>query len=164
MDDAKDGVIYFSLGSNFKSSLLAKNKLDALLNTFSKLKQRILFKWETEILPGKPDNMMIAKWLPQDDILGESKPLWCLQRLIVLTFDSITAHKNTRIFVSHGGLGSIVEAKYHGVPVVGIPIFGDQITNIEKVEQDGWGRIISLADLTEEAFSSVLQDVLSNRR
>lgn len=75
MDDAKDGVIYFSLGSNFKSSLLAKNKLDALLNTFSKLKQRILFKWETEILPGKPDNMMIAKWLPQDDILGESKPL-----------------------------------------------------------------------------------------
>lgn len=81
-----------------------------------------------------------------------------------MTFDSITAHKNTRIFVSHGGLGSIVEAKYHGVPVVGIPIFGDQITNIEKVEQDGWGRIISLADLTEEAFSSVLQDVLSNRR
>lgn len=66
--------------------------------------------------------------------------------------------------MSHGGLGSIVEAKYHGVPVVGIPIFGDQITNIEKVEQDGWGRIISLADLTEEAFSSVLQDVLSNRR
>lgn len=66
--------------------------------------------------------------------------------------------------MSHGGLGSIVEAKYHGVPVVGIPIFGDQITNIEKVEQDGWGRIISLEDLTEEAFSSVLQDVLSNRR
>jgi UDP:flavonoid glycosyltransferase YjiC (YdhE family) len=71
LDDAENGVIYFSLGSNIKCSDLPPEKLEAFLNTFSKLKQKVLWKWETDVLPGKPTNVKLGKWLPQQDILGK---------------------------------------------------------------------------------------------
>lgn len=71
MDEAEHGVIYFSLGSNLKSHFLGDDKVKAILRTFSKMKQHVVFKWETDTLPGKPDNVLIGKWLPQDDILGK---------------------------------------------------------------------------------------------
>ncbi|KAG5670631.1 hypothetical protein PVAND_000879 [Polypedilum vanderplanki] len=56
----------------------------------------------------KPDNVMISSWLPQRDIL---------------------AHPNVKAYICHGGLLGTTEAVYEGVPVLGIPIFGDQKTN-----------------------------------
>lgn len=70
LDDATDGVIYFSLGSNLKPSELPTEKRDALLRTFANVKQKILWKWDDDDLPGKPDNVLIRKWFPQVDILG----------------------------------------------------------------------------------------------
>lgn len=71
LDDAEHGVIYFSLGSNLKSSQMPKDKLIAITKTFAKLPQKILWKYEDENLPGKPDNLKIGKWFPQNDILGK---------------------------------------------------------------------------------------------
>jgi hypothetical protein len=59
------------MGSNLKSSELPDQKLRHILKAFSKLKQRVLWKWEEETLPGKPSNVKVAKWLPQTDILGK---------------------------------------------------------------------------------------------
>lgn len=42
------------------------------MSVFSKLKQRVIVKWDTEEINYKPKNVLIKKWLPQDDILGES--------------------------------------------------------------------------------------------
>jgi glucuronosyltransferase len=72
LDEASDGVIYFSLGSNLKSSEMPEDKKQAFLEAFSKLKQRVLWKWETDSLPGQPSNVKLGKWLPQSDILGNS--------------------------------------------------------------------------------------------
>lgn len=69
LDNAKEGVILFSMGSNIKSKSMAPEKRDAILKAFSKLKVQVLWKWEDENLPGKPDNVKISKWLPQNDIL-----------------------------------------------------------------------------------------------
>ena len=71
MNDAKDGVIYFSLGSNLQMSDMATdNKFEAFLSVFKDLKQRVLWKWEKDF-PLKPDNVKISKWFPQQDILGK---------------------------------------------------------------------------------------------
>jgi len=69
MDGAKEGVIYFSMGSFIQGSEFPKEKLDALLDAFSVLKQKVIFKWEEESMPGKPSNVKIGKWLPQQSIL-----------------------------------------------------------------------------------------------
>ncbi|XP_055701703.1 uncharacterized protein LOC129800979 [Phlebotomus papatasi] len=141
IDGAEHGVVFFSLGSNVKSSFLPQEKLDAILKTFSKLKQRVLFKWETDSLPNQPENVMTQKWMPQSDIL---------------------AHKNVRVFVAHGGLGGITEAKFHGVPIVGIPFFADQMTNLATASREGWAVVMQLDDLTEETFSRAIKEVLDN--
>lgn len=69
LDNAKEGVIYFSLGSNLKSSMMPEEKTNALISGFSKLPYNVLWKWETESLPNQPSNVKISKWFPQSDIL-----------------------------------------------------------------------------------------------
>lgn len=70
LDEATKGAIFFSMGSNLKSADLPKDKLEGILIAFSKLKQRILWKYEETDIPNKPENVLISKWMPQTDILG----------------------------------------------------------------------------------------------
>lgn len=72
LDAAEHGVIYFSLGSHLESSKLPKEKIDTFVNVFSKLKQRIIWKFEDESLK-VPSNVLIGKWFPQSDLLAHSK-------------------------------------------------------------------------------------------
>ena len=69
MDDAKHGVIYFSMGSNLKSKMLPDELKQSLLKMFGNLKQTVLWKFE-DALPNRPSNVHILKWAPQQSILG----------------------------------------------------------------------------------------------
>jgi len=141
LDGAKDGAIFFSLGTNAKTSFLPREKIDILLNVFAKLKQRVIMKWETDTLDGKPENVLIGKWLPQDDIL---------------------AHPNMKLFISHCGLGGVVESKYHGVPIIGMPLFGDQDSNANVIVNEGWAIRLELTSLTEESLEATIKEILQN--
>jgi len=48
---------------------MPESKRNAFLGAFSKLKQYVLWKWESDTLPGEPSNVKLGKWLPQSDIL-----------------------------------------------------------------------------------------------
>ncbi|XP_001687884.2 UDP-glucosyltransferase 2 [Anopheles gambiae] len=135
----RDGAIFISFGSNLRSSNLRQDKLDAILGMIRGLKQRVIWKWDQDEMPNRPSNVFIGKWLPQDAIL---------------------AHPNLKLFVTHGGLGSISEAMYHGVPIVGIPMFGDQDSNVAQVVKEGWGLSVSFDELTEPLLSGVVQEVI----
>ncbi|XP_044259861.1 UDP-glycosyltransferase UGT5-like [Tribolium madens] len=141
LDNAKNGVIYFSLGSNIKSSLMPVEVRQMLLTTFAKLKEEVLWKWEEDDLPGKPPNVHIKKWVPQQDIL---------------------AHPNVKLFITHAGLLSTIETIYHGMPVLAIPIGGDQNLNAKQIVNKGFGRAISFQDLTEEALTENINELLTN--
>ena len=98
-------------------------------------------KWEADVLDGKPDNVLIGKWLPQDDIL---------------------AHPNVKLFISHCGLGGVVESKCHGVPIVGMPLFGDQMGNLDAILAEGWAVKVDFATITEDNLMTAIQEVLQN--
>lgn len=138
---SEHGVVYFSMGSNIQSTQLPISVRDGLLRAFSKLKQKVLWKWEDPNLPGKPDNVLISKWFPQDDVL---------------------AHPNVRLFITHGGLLSSTEAVYHGIPIIGIPVFGDQSLNMAKAVDNGYGLLVSYTNLTETSISWALSEMLGN--
>ncbi|KAK9870918.1 hypothetical protein WA026_009880 [Henosepilachna vigintioctopunctata] len=123
------GVIYFSMGSMIKGHTFPQEKREEFLRAFARLPQRVLWKWENETMPGKPDNVMIQKWMPQFDILS---------------------HPNVKAFISHGGLLGTTEAIHCGVPMMIMPQFGDQHTNARAVEANGGGVILYLRDATEE--------------
>ncbi|XP_018579870.1 UDP-glucuronosyltransferase 1-9-like [Anoplophora glabripennis] len=69
LDGAKEGVVYLSMESNIKPSQISDNQIQALLRDFGKIKQKILWKWDEETIEAKPDNVKLAKWFPQSDIL-----------------------------------------------------------------------------------------------
>lgn len=71
LDGGKDGVVYFSLGSNVKSKFLSMELRNIIMQTFSELPYRVLWKFEDDDLPGKPNNVLISKWLPQQDVLSK---------------------------------------------------------------------------------------------
>ncbi|XP_044267725.1 UDP-glycosyltransferase UGT5-like isoform X1 [Tribolium madens] len=139
--NAKEGVIYFSLGSNIKSAEMPVEKREVFLKTFSKLKQKILWKWEDDVLPGQPSNVKLGKWLPQQDIL---------------------AHPNIKLFITHGGLLSTTETVYHGVPVLAIPFAGDQKLNALRTVNQGYGLSLGYRDVTEETLSEKINELLTN--
>jgi len=144
LDSATDGVVYFSMGSVIQAKLLPTEKREAILKVFAKYpKIKFLWKWEDTELPGKPDNLLVQNWFPQNDIL---------------------AHKNVRFFITHGGLLSTTESIYQGVPVVGIPIFGDQNLNMIRAQKAGYGLILKYKNLTEESLDWAVSELLREPR
>jgi glucuronosyltransferase len=131
-----------SFGSNAKTSFFSEQIIEDFLEVFSKLKQRVVMKWENKELKGKPENVFIAKWLPQDDIL---------------------AHQNVKLFISHCGLGSITEARYHGVPILAIPLFGDQPENADQIAREGWSVKMDLSTLNRISLQSSITELLQNQ-
>lgn len=113
IDNAPHGVVYFSLGGNLKPSKMSEQKKHDIYAALSKLKQRVIWKWDDESIEVDESKFMVRKWFPQDDIL---------------------AHEKVKLFVTHGGLLSCTESILRGKPVVGIPIFGDQMVNDRKLK------------------------------
>ncbi|XP_058833854.1 UDP-glycosyltransferase UGT5-like [Topomyia yanbarensis] len=140
LDEATDGAIYFSMGSYLKSAELPVEKRDAFIRAFSRLKQRVIWKFEDESIPNQPSNLLIKPWMPQNDIL---------------------AHPNVKLFITHGGLLGTTEALYHGKPIVGIPIFGDQMMNVRRAVRTGYGVMLDLNDATEESVLNAIETVLN---
>lgn len=140
LDSAKEGVIYFAMGSNLKSANFREHTKNALLSAFSKMKQKILWKFETPI-PNLPKNVRIQKWLPQIAVLN---------------------HPNVKAFITHGGLMSTIEAVYFGIPVIGLPVFADQHMNIGIAQERGYALVVAVRDVTEENISSALHEIINN--
>lgn len=68
MDNAKNGVIYFSMGSNLKSKDIPKAIKDGIIKVFSELNQTVIWKYEENLL-NVPKNVHVIKWAPQQSIL-----------------------------------------------------------------------------------------------
>lgn len=140
---AKDGVIYLSFGSCIRSADLPPEKLSALINTFRSLKQKVLWKFENETMADLPPNVMIRKWLPQNDLL---------------------AHKNLRLFITHGGVFGTQEGVYHGVPMLFIPIYSDQFRNAMRCVHAGYAEIVRFRELTVELLTEKVNLMLGSNQ
>ena len=143
LDKSKNGTIFFSLGSNIKSKMMPVEKREMFVKVFRELDLTVLWKWEDDDLPGKPENVYIKSWWPQDDILD---------------------HPTVRLFITHGGLLSTSEAIYHGKPVLGIPIFGDQDLNMAKAVRGGYGLKVGYTELSYDKLKAAVHALLNEKR
>ncbi|CAH4027589.1 unnamed protein product [Pieris brassicae] len=134
MDSAKHGVVYFSLGTMLRSSALPEGKTRELLDAFGTLKQTVIWKYE-DPLTNVPKNVHVIQWAPQPSIL---------------------AHPNTVLFITHGGILSLYEILSIGIPLIGIPMFGDQFTNVNRAVKNGYAKRF---DIGEQPVKKLLQDI-----
>lgn len=75
-----------------------------------------------------------------------------------------SGHPNIKAFLSHGGLNSIFETMYHGVPVVGIPLFGDHYDTMTRVQAKGMGILLNWKTITESELYEALVKVINDPR
>ncbi|XP_004738075.1 UDP-glucuronosyltransferase 3A2 isoform X1 [Mustela putorius furo] len=138
------GFILVAMGSmvsNFQVDLLRE-----MNSAFARLSQGVIWKYKPSHWPKDirlSSNVKIVNWLPQNDLL---------------------AHPRIRLFVTHGGMNSIMEAIQHGVPVVGIPLFGDQPENLNHVEAKKFGVSIQLKQIKAETLALKMKQVIEDKR
>ncbi|KNC32417.1 hypothetical protein FF38_04979 [Lucilia cuprina] len=165
-ETAPAGVIFFSMGSSVKPANMPEKFRNLLLKVFARLSQyHIVWKWDehsstktrtmeaptilsmrnttksTHIITDIPKNVYLSGWLPQQDILGQRK---------------------LKAFITHGGLLSMYEAIYHGVPMVMLPVFCDHDVNAAKAEQDGYAIRLSLEIITADKLYHAILAIINN--
>lgn len=67
-----------------------------------------------------------------------------------------------KLFISHGGLLSCTEATYFGVPLLAIPIYGDQYHNAKTLHERGQGIMLEYNNITESSLTLSIKEVLGN--
>ncbi|MBC2830594.1 hypothetical protein H4997_09260, partial [Campylobacter jejuni] len=86
-------------------------------------------------------NTRIYKWLPQNDLLG---------------------HPKTKAFVTHGGANGLYEAIHHGIPMIGIPLFGEQHDNIAHMVAKGAAVALNIRTMSKSDVLNALEEVIEN--
>ena len=138
MDTATKGVVIVSFGSVVDN--IPENTLNKFSDVF-KREQNFKFVFRSGNKTEAVGNVMYMSWIPQNDLLG---------------------HKNTKIFVTHCGDKGQFEALYHGVPMIGMPVFGDQPYNALRIVRKGFGIQLNVVDFTSEMLHSAMHEILSN--
>lgn len=141
MDNAVDGVILISWGSNLNTSTLPADKVQAILRALATVRQTVVWKWENSALPDRPKNVHILNWIPQRDILE---------------------HPNVKLFWTHGGNLGTSEAVHCGVPMIVTPFYGDQFVNGAAVVKRGMAVVLDYSDITTEMVRDCIKRILEN--
>ncbi|XP_063620709.1 UDP-glucosyltransferase 2-like [Cydia splendana] len=140
MDDAKDGVIYFSMGSMLQAKRMPETLKQGLLAMFGGLRQTVIWKLE-ETPENVPNNVHIESFAPQQSIL---------------------AHPNCILFITHGGLLSTTEAIHFGVPILGVPAFADQFQNVNRAVQKGFASQVPLSYDLPRVLKVAIEEMIGN--
>ncbi|XP_039468426.1 UDP-glucuronosyltransferase 2C1-like isoform X2 [Oreochromis aureus] len=134
------GFILMSLGT-FVTELPA-DITNEIAAAFAKLPQKVIWKYKGDRPDALGNNTLLVDWMPQNDLLG---------------------HPKIKLFVSHGGTNGVQEAIYHGVPVVGLPVFFDQYDNLLRLKEKGAAKILTLAIVDkDDNFLKAIEEVLSD--
>ncbi|XP_062054756.1 UDP-glucuronosyltransferase 2B13 [Lepus europaeus] len=135
----EEGVVVFSLGSMISN--LTEERANVIASALAQLPQKVLWRFEGK----KPDtlgsNTRLYKWMPQNDLLG---------------------HPKTKAFITHGGANGVFEAIYHGIPMVGIPLFGDQLDNIVYMKAKGAAVKLDLKTMSSADLLNALKTVIND--
>lgn len=83
-----------------------------------------------------PANVELHRWVPQLEILSRAT-----------------------VFVTHCGMGGTMEGLYHGVPMVGLPVLGEQLMNAQRLVELGVGRYLPREEATAEALRSAVLEL-----
>ncbi|XP_027713203.1 UDP-glucuronosyltransferase 1-1 [Vombatus ursinus] len=134
------GVVVFSLGSMV--SEIPMTKAMEIAEALGTIPQTVLWRYTGNPPSNLSKNTKLVKWLPQNDLL---------------------AHPKTRAFITHAGSHGIYEGLCNGVPMVLMPLFGDQMDNAKRMESRGAGVTLNVLEMTSDDLSKALKTVINDK-
>lgn len=145
-DSKNSDIIYFSFGSRVKWSFLPISLELQFIEAFKAFPDfTIIWTYDkncTELaLQFSASNIKCKSWWPQSSILASNQ---------------------TKLFITHGGKGSISEAQRNGKPILGIPFFGDQRANVAKIENRKLGLKLPIESVTVDSLKTAIRELLDN--
>ncbi|XP_040823059.1 UDP-glucuronosyltransferase 2B13-like [Ochotona curzoniae] len=135
----EEGVVVFSLGSMISN--MTEERANVIASALAQLPQKVLWKFDGMKPHTLGPNTRLYKWMPQNDLLG---------------------HPKTKAFITHGGANGIYEAIYHGIPMVGIPLFADQLDNIIYMKAKGAAVMLDYKTMSSADLLSALKTVIND--
>ena len=135
-------LVYVSLGTLFNAeATFFRNCFEA----FGDLDARVIMSIgsnvsETSLGPA-PANFNVQRFVPQLEVLQQASA-----------------------FVTHGGMNSVSESLYYGVPVVVIPQMGEQEVVGRRVAQLGAGLYVAKAKATAATLRDAVEQLLAEDR
>ncbi|KAL1513968.1 hypothetical protein ABEB36_003302 [Hypothenemus hampei] len=144
--NANQGIVIFSTGTDIQQHIFGEETKMNFARAFDKLVQKTVV-WKDNIdddehpFRDKPSNILIHKWIPQNDVLG---------------------HVHTKLLITTGSTLSIQEAIYHGVAVIGLPIYDEHHKNIQFILDRNLGLKLDFNNLTEENIYETVNRILKN--
>jgi len=141
LDEAEHGVVYFSMGLQVLDKWLPPGMINTMLAAFQQIKQQVIWKMNNPAMANNSRNIYARSWLPQREILN---------------------HPNVKLFITHGGLLSSIEAVHYAVPQLCAPLFYDQFQNTKRMEQLGVARRLDVMNLSPDAVVKVIEDLVYN--
>nr|XP_002717175.1 UDP-glucuronosyltransferase 2B17 [Oryctolagus cuniculus] len=135
----EEGVVVFSLGSMVSN--MTEERANVIASALAQLPQKIFWRFDGQKPSSLGSNTRLYKWIPQNDLLG---------------------HPKTKAFITHGGTNGIYEAIYHGIPMVGIPLFADQPDNIVHMQAKGAAVRLDFNTMTSTDLLNALKTVIYN--
>uniref|UniRef100_A0A8C6MRT6 glucuronosyltransferase n=1 Tax=Mus spicilegus TaxID=10103 RepID=A0A8C6MRT6_MUSSI len=133
------GVVVFSLGSMVSN--MTEEKANAIAWALAQIPQKVLWKFDGKTPATLGHNTRVYKWLPQNDLLG---------------------HPKTKAFITHGGANGLYEAIHHGIPMIGIPLFGEQHDNIAHMVAKGAAVTLNIRTMSRSDLLNALEEVIDN--
>ncbi|XP_005392859.1 PREDICTED: UDP-glucuronosyltransferase 2B31-like [Chinchilla lanigera] len=133
------GVVLFSLGSMVMN--MTEDRANAIASALAQIPQKVVWRYDGKKPATLGPNTQMYKWIPQNDLLG---------------------HPKTKAFVTHGGTNGIYEAIYHGVPMVGIPLFWDQGDNIAHMKAKGAAVALDFITMSSTDLVNAMKTVIND--
>ncbi|MBO1583315.1 macrolide family glycosyltransferase [Bacillus sp. XF8] len=135
-----DRLIFISMGTVFNQQLdFYYTCFEAFKNTPATIILSVGKHIDISELNNIPSNFRVYNYVPQLEVL-----------------------KQANLFITHGGMNSSSESLYFGVPMVVIPVMGDQPIVAQRIEELKAGIQLSRKNLIPEVLRNTAMHVLSN--
>uniref|UniRef100_A0A8C1P4J8 UDP-glucuronosyltransferase n=1 Tax=Cyprinus carpio TaxID=7962 RepID=A0A8C1P4J8_CYPCA len=133
------GIIVFSLGSMLGN--LTLERANTIASALGQMPQKVVWRYNGKTPETLAPNTKLCDWIPQNDLLG---------------------HPKTKAFITHGGTNGLYEAIYHGVPMVGLPLWGDQPDNLLHMKTKGAAVVLDISSIQSKDLVDALKTVINN--
>jgi UDP:flavonoid glycosyltransferase YjiC (YdhE family) len=131
------GLVYLSLGSLGSADV---GLMQRLVDVMGPTRHRVIVsKGPLGDQVRLADNMTGADFLPQPAILPQ-----------------------VDLVITHGGNNTVTEAFHHGLPMVVLPLFWDQVDNAQRVDETGFGVRLATYDFEDAELTGAVDRLLAD--